>query len=933
MPDPCCINCRRSYGQNILLDFDPSGFWACPRCGLVDESATSAQRLVDFNEHGIQVDDNIRGTKAASWTDWREAKFEEHVKDLLDLYLGSKDPRTSILGTPGENVRTSTRKWLTRILEADRQLFQRLQGHKKASPKTKFFVVIALKMALDENAVAVLHNRLRAAGFQTEMKSAWAGARSDERLPALSLSQLVARLSQFPATSFGYTDREGYLNLLHRRFTKLLRNALTPLESTLIFLTSISQRLRQIADASNEDRTSLLLTRPPAGKGTREWEAEEFSFFEDVEWEKVLPEAYRLYQIQECVYLWGNRSSPSIAIALLFWSIQSLKSLVVPSFSILMEELSAPYGQQRWVALERFKEMRNLLVAWSTSFPEAAIPFPLLPLPPKGFIGDGVSGYGSDSRRGIPEIDMAVTVAPLITQHWRKLLQARSRTRKDVMPLADEIYLARKMFVVRAGDYALLLDPKATLPLHLRNVERPKLGRMSPAVKKFKVFADQARAEIAGYVPLWRVRVDDEAVKRRLEGLQIIPDGNDEPASQAKADKASLAASCQSIPAPETSGHGVYFQRAYPAPPARPLASSSSSDDHSGILMREREEYIKFRYATYLEAGHIVSPACATIMWDWLREKVETGSIPATITPEYLASIGVKADPRQGWDLGNWVEQKKDVWSPVECLLRAGVKPSEIPPHFVPQSPTYLKVILCHYHERAALLGLVDNNILAPVGKFEDEIALLFPQGGEENFEGMFLDDKERAKRERDYKAMEVVGKDEDMDAWRKERSTRERDALSDEEASDSEEEGIPFPPTLARGEPSSPSSPSYNPPPPTRSRAELKHLAAIFNVPSHLRSKDQLELLAQAIGTSDDPDLHDVGNEDDSERFDELAFSSMGPSLAGVELGWGFEEAGDSEEDGEGDAPIASQLGAGSQRKRKAGNEEKEKKTSKSKK
>ncbi|WVQ71289.1 hypothetical protein IAR50_000816 [Cryptococcus sp. DSM 104548] len=929
MSDPCCVNCRRSYGATVLLEFDPSGFWACPRCGLVDESATSSETLVDFNQHGIQVDDNIRGTKAASWTDWREAKFEEHVKDLLDLYLGYKDPRTSVLGAPGENIRASTRKWLTRIIEADRQLFQRLQGHKKASPKTKFLVATALKMALDENAVAVLHNRLRGAGIKTEMKSAWEGARSDERLPALSLSQLATRLSQYPATSFGYTDREGYLTLLHRRFTKLLRNALTPLESTLIFLTTISQRLRQIADTPNEERASLLLTRPPSGKGTRGWVAEEFAFFEDVEWEKVLPEAYNLYQIQDCVYLWGSRSSPSIAIALLLWSIQSLKSLVVPSFSILMEELSAPYGQQRWVALERFKEMRNLLVAWSTSFPEAAIPFPLLPLPPKGFIGDGLCGYGSDSRRGIPEIDMAVAVAPLITQHWCKLLQARSRTRKDAMPLADEIHLARKMFVVRAGDYALLLDPKATLPLHLKSIARPKLGKMSPAVQKFRVFADQARAEIAGYVPLWRVCVDDEVVRRRLRGLQAISDGDEEPASQVRADKASLAASCQSIPALESSGQGVYLQRAYPVPLTLPPASSSSSDDHSGILMREREEYIKFRYASYLEAGHIVSPACATIMWDWLREQVEMGSMPATVTTEYLAGIGVKGDPRQGWDLGEWIEQRKETWSPVECLLRAGVKPGEIPHHLVPQSPTHLRIMLWHFHERASLLGLADDNILAPVGKFEDEIALLFQKESEESFDSLFLDDMERAKRERDYKMMEVVAKDEDMDAWRKAKVARERDGVSDEELLDGEEEDILFPQSLAQEEPSSPGSTSSSRPP-TRSRAELNHLSAIFNVPSHLRSKDQLELLAQAMGTSDDPDLDDHENLQDSDR---LAFNSMGPSLVGMDLGWGFEEGGHVEGDEEDDNPKASQPGARAKRKRKTGDEGKEKKTPKSKK
>lgn len=71
-----CAACLKSYGSKILLEQDPSGFWACPRCGLVDEGTTSARALVDFNEHGIQVDDDVRETRNPRWSDWREAKFE-----------------------------------------------------------------------------------------------------------------------------------------------------------------------------------------------------------------------------------------------------------------------------------------------------------------------------------------------------------------------------------------------------------------------------------------------------------------------------------------------------------------------------------------------------------------------------------------------------------------------------------------------------------------------------------------------------------------------------------------------------------------------------------------------------------------------------------------------------------------------------------------
>lgn len=71
-----CAACLKSHGAKILLQQDPSGFWACPRCGLVNEGTTSARALVDFNEHGIQVDDDVMEIKNPRWSDWREAKFE-----------------------------------------------------------------------------------------------------------------------------------------------------------------------------------------------------------------------------------------------------------------------------------------------------------------------------------------------------------------------------------------------------------------------------------------------------------------------------------------------------------------------------------------------------------------------------------------------------------------------------------------------------------------------------------------------------------------------------------------------------------------------------------------------------------------------------------------------------------------------------------------
>ncbi|KJE04558.1 hypothetical protein I311_01702 [Cryptococcus gattii NT-10] len=998
-----CAACLKSYGSKILLEQDPSGFWACPRCGLVDEGTTSARALVDFNEYGIQVDDDVRETKNPRWSDWREAKFEEHVNDLLNLYLGMPDVRTGILGLSGESIRTTSRKWLDRILEAERVYYQQKLGHRKAGPKTKFRVVIAIKMALDESALIIINNRLKSEKVGVKTREFSGSARGDERLPILSISQISERVSKYPTGSFGHIDHESYLHVLYRRFTRLLRNTPTPLEATLMYACEILQRLRNIIDTPHAKRDPLLLTKPQVGKTYREWAEEEFQFFENLNWTKVLPHAFRLYQLQECVYLWGARSSPNVAIALTLWAIQAVKKEIIPSFSLLMEELAAPYGQQKWVAQERFKEMRNLLVAWSTSIIDAGLSFPILPLPPKGVIGDGVAGYGSDHRRGIPEMDMAVAVLPIISENWRRILKARFRTRRDVMPLCDEVYLARKMFVLRCEAYATLLDPKTTILPYLRAAAPGRgSGRASPAIKKFKTYAEQARKEIDTFEPLIRVYVKpvvgsiempDNApslnpqdvpnqgeqslsvqtlsveganpsgrelnedqftaligssssemgnVQRAIASAIDVHDlemGKGQPAPQTddRSTTLALAASRQSIPA--SGGQSVTsnssatgrLQRVYPAPPPRsspppnmytasttPLPGSHpssphmpfprtnlsskqnnesdpSDDAHVGVLIRERDEYIKFRYSTYLEAGHVVSPACEAFMWQWLHRQVDSHVLPTTITAEYLSSIGIKGDPRRT-DLGPWIDSKKDIWSPVECLLRAGIKPNEIPQQHLPHSLLHLKLLLDNYLEYQSGIGG-----LAPVGeridgdKLEEELDLLFDKDGGDSLETILLSPSEVEKRKEEYKKMGIFGDERDMDTWRGDHIMRPAQAANlekgDEEEQFTDEDYFgPIPsPSLSP----STSPRLYHAGHETEDRHPVVH-QDIERIRSAAirKSKDELEVLLKSLGEGEDLDA-------EAERYEAL-LGGIVYNEADVGLGFDDEDEHDEENDEE---------------------------------
>ncbi|OWZ49596.1 hypothetical protein C351_01437 [Cryptococcus neoformans c8] len=1031
-----CAACLKSHGAKILLQQDPSGFWACPRCGLVNEGTTSARALVDFNEHGIQVDDDVMEIKNPRWSDWREAKFEEHVNDLLNLYLGMPDVRTGILGLSGESIRTTSRKWLDRILEAERVYYQQKLGHRKAGPKTKFRVLIAIKMALDESALIVINNRLKSEGLNVKTREFSGSARGDERLPILSIQQISERASKYPVGSFGHIDHERYLLVLYRRFTRLLRNTPTPLEATLMYTSEILQRLRIIMDTPHAERGPLLLTKPQVGKTHREWAEEEFQFFENLDWTKILPQAFHLYRLQECVYLWGPRSSPNVAIALTLWAIQAVKKEIVPSFSLLMEELAAPYGQQKWVAQERFKEMRNLLVAWSTSIVDAGLTFPLLPLPPKGVIGDGVAGYGSDHRRGIPEMDMAVAVLPIISKDWRRILKARFRTRCDAMPLSDEVYLARKMFVLRCEAYATLLDPKASISPHLQAAAQERgPGRANPAIKKFKAYAEQARKEINAFEPLIRVRINpivgsleipdnahlpnpegvpDQREQSSLSVQTLSVEGVNSPEGEVNEDQfttirrfspprsvqsaiastanelemerdqsapqtddrsttLALAASRQSIPASRgqsassNSSATGRMQRVYPAPPLRsspppsiytapptPLIqvpdsrtpssrmpfsrtgssarqnnrNNASDDAHIGILIRERDEYIKFRYSTYLETGHVVNPVCEAFMWQWLHRQVDNKSMPTTITAEYLSSIGIKDDPRR-IDLGPWIESKKDVWSPVECLLRAGIKPNEIPQQHVSHSLLHLKLLLYMYPGYQSGMG-----VLAPVGEgiddnqLEKELDLLFDKEGGDCFETILLSPSEVDKRKKEYRKMGVFGDEEDINAWRGGHIMRPVQAAThfeegeDEEQSADEDYFAPIPiPSPSRTRSPQSHSPAHEVE--NRRHVVQQDIERIRSAATR-KSKDELEALLKSLGEGEDLDA-------EAEKYEALL---GGIVVNEADMGLGFDEDEHDEED---DGGKKKKKGRGKDvsnttSKRKKSDEEKGRKGKKSK-
>jgi hypothetical protein len=163
------------------------------------------------------------------------------------------------------------------------------------------------------------------------------------------------------------------------------------------------------------------------------------------------------------------------------------------------------------------------------------------------------------------------------------------------------------------------------------------------------------------------------------------------------------------------------------AEPARPQAEIVSQ--HIGQLIREREEYIVFRRSNERAAGRLVSESLERFMLRWVEGQKRIGSIPTIITVQYLQHIGIdttSANLRQ-FDLGPWIERNKYRWSLTECLLRAGVKPTEFPVHFLPYSLGSLNIDLYHYKDprlqpRPGPLRERD---------LQDELDFIFEVGGE----------------------------------------------------------------------------------------------------------------------------------------------------------------------------------------------------------
>lgn len=205
----------------------------------------------------------------------------------------------------------------------------------------------------------------------------------------------------------------------------------------------VINRFKALSLVPHSQRVKMLLTR-------QRWADSHFDFLKALDWDAVLPAAYNLYRAQQCVSLWGSRSSAMVAVALVMAAITSLTGRPFERATAWTIELSQYYNLTHYVPGERYAEMKRFLIAWSTSIPDAGLPFPQLPVPSRVDVGDGFSGWNGDRRRAIPEADLAACAATVIANNWEAIYRARLWTRAQVIPYDEELASARRLFAAHA---------------------------------------------------------------------------------------------------------------------------------------------------------------------------------------------------------------------------------------------------------------------------------------------------------------------------------------------------------------------------------------------------------------------------------------------------------------------------------------------------
>ena len=587
-----------------------------------------------------------------------------------------------------------------------------------------------------------------------------------------------------------------------------------------------------------EERKTKLLTSIIKAN----WPEEPFNRLQKIkDWDDVFRIAEGLYQAQACVSLFApaiNIYGGVIAIATI--AVQIALGEAPKNIPSLEVELTKHLDVNRDNITARVPEINKLIMAWSSSIPEASLPIPQL-RPPKrsSMLGGGEVGWGSDKRRPVPVSAIVTRAGRTIAENWQAITRARLK-RPGVIPFEEEIALSRKMFtggVVTSERHALLRkyavpdtartpsrsaspqksessssrrtvdEPHNTDSPRDRNTPGPqrqlpattpqhKLDEVrqwieqgddssdddqsastddeTPRPKEKRPRLFDTRQEI-GELPrpfafsigptgfgidrtagsssavassspsgdqiksgrFWSRTSDrSQSVESAVES---IPSDGLTTASEScqmarqtssSSSRGPASGSSTAISTPGSTSRGSTPLRSIesPEPSSRSEISAYSraselravqrglanDEDHLGVLVRERPQYVRSKLPPKRPQPVIKTmpePMVIKAITLWLDQQEASGSIPKIFTAKYLEQFGLK-NGRLPTDMNAYLASQTVHRSPLETLLRIGIRPMNIPPHLLPFSVCAAHLDLYHYHQRDELLGrgMVDEN-------------------------------------------------------------------------------------------------------------------------------------------------------------------------------------------------------------------------------
>ncbi|KAK4684716.1 hypothetical protein P7C73_g5456, partial [Tremellales sp. Uapishka_1] len=412
------------------------GFMACDVCFRIDEAATDKSRYVDVTiSRGAVVNRDETLEVHESYSSWREVEFMKHLDRLLDVFL--VDPATCITRMPCPHFKAGAKRWYLRIRQKDAEAhgWKNLSISKEAR-KLPYQVAIAIRITVQENSTQVLKNVLEDSGHIIT-----GGTRGDGRVPTPTHEDILARTRTL--TGIGFMDSFRYLGDLETTYMRLLKVSFSAYEFMIVQFCALGRYLETMTKLPHLERLEKLRTIPEK----KDWLEDTFDYLSKVDWKEFMRVGRELYFAQQCVNLWGGRSQTAIAVGLAITTIESITKDVMPQMASIQVELASLSDEgSRWTAAERNVELNNMILAWSTTLPDIGIPVPQIKKPSRGGVGDGLTYYGSDARRGIPDRVMVAAVGLAVANNWRAIANHRLKNRPQVMPFVREYIMAARSF-------------------------------------------------------------------------------------------------------------------------------------------------------------------------------------------------------------------------------------------------------------------------------------------------------------------------------------------------------------------------------------------------------------------------------------------------------------------------------------------------------